>query len=83
MPRSAFGFTSLVQRTVCCLIPLFLARIAPFAWHTTDGILLSSLGFLLAQRGSRWSQLAGLFLVGSSYLAKQNFAVLAIGVVHL
>ena len=43
------------------------------AWHTVDGILLASLGFLLAGRGGRISGLLGYALIGAAAICKQNF----------
>ena len=45
----------------------------PMAWHTVDGVLLVSLGFLLAGRGGGPSVLAGYALIGAAAVCKQNF----------
>src|SRR5919106_1079196 len=48
------------------------------AWHTVDGLFLSSIGLwiLLAQKHARW-RVIGYLLIASAYLCKQSFLFVA------
>src|SRR5215203_3791994 len=48
------------------------------AWHTVDGIFLSSIGvwMLLAQKHARW-RVIGYLLIAAAYLCKQSFLLMA------
>lgn len=47
------------------------------AWHTIDGIFFVSVGATLCLGKSSKSKFFGYFLIGCSYLFKQNFALIA------
>jgi hypothetical protein len=48
------------------------------AWHTVDGLFLSSIGvwILLAQKHARW-RVIGYLLIATAYLCKQSFLLMA------
>jgi hypothetical protein len=46
-------------------------------WHTVDGLVLISIGTLLAARSSRAGKIAGYALLGAAALCKQNFLPMA------
>jgi hypothetical protein len=48
------------------------------AWHTVDGLFLSSIGvwILLAQKHARW-RVIGYLLIAAAYLCKQSFLLMA------
>ncbi len=53
------------------------------AWHTIDGILLSSVGLYLVLKGASWGKIIGYFLIGLAYLCKQNFGAVSIAALIL
>ena len=65
------------QRTALGLICfVFTASTFPImAWPTIDGLFIISVGLLLALQPKSTSKLCGYFLIGLSYVCKQNFVV--------
>jgi hypothetical protein len=47
------------------------------AWHTIDGLFLTSIGLVLCMSEKRPGKLTGYFMIGLAYLCKQNFVFLA------
>lgn len=47
------------------------------AWHTTDGLFLTTLGFFLCLHKSTPARWTGYLLLGMAYLCKQNFLLVA------
>lgn len=46
------------------------------AWYTTDALLLTTIGLLLALRPSSAAKFTGYLLIGGAYLCKQSFLLL-------
>lgn len=70
------------------LVKFLLATLAIFlmvhnfpimAWHTVDGMFIVCLGLIFATRTNSKAKFVGYFLIGFSYLCKQNFFFIAIG----
>jgi len=53
---------------------------AIMAWHSIDGIFLASLGIMICLGAGEWKKSAGYFVLGLSYLCKQNFLLVPFAV---
>jgi len=74
-----------IKRLLFGLI-IFCFTVAYFpimAWHTIDGMFLASLGLWLISGERQARKIGGYFLLGLSYLCKQNFIVIAVAPIIL
>jgi len=71
---------NLIVKVCLALISIFIsAHFFPLmAWYTTDGIFMILLGSTVTLAGSQRSKYVGYFLIGFSYLCKQNFLLAAL-----
>lgn len=68
-------FSRLHKTALAFLCFLFTSNtFSILAWPTIDGLFLVSIGLLLCLRAESYSKFLGYFLIGVSYLCKQNFA---------
>lgn len=70
---------SIIEKPLIALIAFaFSSNCFPImAWHTIDGLFLSSIGLFICLKERKSSKLIGYALIGAAYLCKQSYILMA------